>query len=501
MADIPPLRPISNVSDGSEVISTFEVVASGLGQSNIQTLKPINNKLVNVSPTAKSQISTPPANITQKVKFVTSNQFVHIKPPPLNTKKIYMKTPKTSANAQQSITFRVAPTTDGKTPSGNRLITVKGKSVGQQILTATSFDNRLVQQPLRGSANTTATVSASPGHKFTLVKQASTPQTVPIPTQTIATPSTIVKASVPISVPASSTTIAANTSSTSDSDLMNTSILDLPILFADSDGNIEDNQQSETKEAAFPSPAPTTNYIVIASQPSGIKSTMLSNRSVFVNSLTPTNTLTKVTSASQSNKYVVINRGQFKPGTTTSVMTTNRAMQPIKYSKVMIPSSDIITTTTAKTLVTAAAGTFTPGTLTPGTKIDISNLVKTGTVTTRGAAGVATATTSSKPIIINIDSEKSTFKNVIKIPSSEVPLMKANTTPSNSIVLKQGDVRTVSNMGTVTGVGTMPVIKGGILNRNITVISHDHSRSYVLKTKKKSKFIETLFSFIAGPQN
>lgn len=487
--NIPPLRPISNVADGAEVISTFEVVSSGTGQSNIQTLKPINSKIVSVPSTGKAQISSPSVNLTQKVKFVSSNQFVHIKPPPLNTKKIYMKTPKSTTNPQQSITFRVAPSNDGKAPTGNRLITVKGKSVGQQILTATSFDNRLVQPQLRAPGSAPAIVTGSPNQKFTIVKQTTSPvtsQAIPTQTQTVVSPPTIVKLQTPVvSVSTATTASLAHTSTNSDSDLLNTSILDIPILFADSDGNIEDTQQvtGETKEATFATQSPATNYIVIASQPSGIKSGVISNRSVVVNSLTPTHALTKVSSAQQNSKFVVINRGnltQLKPGT-TNMVTANRTMQPIKYSKVMIPSSDVTTTTTPKTLVTTA------GTLTPGTKIDISNLVKTGTVTTRGPAGVATGTTSTKPIIINIDSEKGTFKNVIKIPSSEASQLKTGIASSNNIVFKQGELRTVATVGTIgtvntvsnvggissvsgiSGISAMPVIKGGILNRNITV--------------------------------
>lgn len=511
--DIPPLRPISNAvvtSDGAEIISTFEVVASGSGQANLQTLKPIQNK-VHIGPTSKSQIGAPPPNITQKVKFVPSNQFVHIKPPPLNTQKIYMKTPKGAVNAAQPITFRVAPSADAKgAPITNKLITVKGKGVGQQILTATSYDNRLVQQQRLATPQVSGatTVVSSAGAKFAIIKQGpggqtiqthiqgqihgpvqqqipqqlhgqialqhQTPITASIQSQMQTTgqlqPQQIqiqgqmgkVQTTLTHSMPQSS---AVTTVTRQDIQDLNTSILDLPILFADSDGNIESITTSEqaTKETTTvyttPSAPSTGNYIVIAStQAGGIKPTLIQNhRPMMVNSISPSNSLTKVTTTSQNSKFVVINRSnlnQLKPAGGNTM--TSRSITPIKYSKMVLPTSDIITSVAGKTITNTS-------TLAPGTKIDISSLMKSGTVTTKGGApGMVTTTATGKPIIIN-ESDKSAFKNVIKIPSSEVPQLKATSTPSNSIVLKQGDLRTVGS------VGAMPVLKGGILNRNITV--------------------------------
>lgn len=509
--DIPPLRPISSTAtatttDGSEIISTFEVVASGSGQTNLQTLKPIQNK-GHIGPTAKSQIGAPPPNITQ-MKFVPSNQFVHIKPPPLNTQKIYMKTPKGTVNSAQPITFRVAPsstTTDVKgAPVANKLITVKSKGVGQQILTATSYDRLVQQQRLTQPqvSSATTTVVSSAGAKFAIIKQGPGGQTIQghiqgqmhnqpqiqgqmtmqhqppitasiqsgqLQAQQIQIQGQIGKvqttmASVP-QQPSSIATITRQVTTTPIGGGEVMDFLDLPILFADQDGNIDDNHQISTtvehplKETAtvFTTPtAPSGNYIVIAStQAGGIKPTLIQNhRPIMVNSFTPSNSLAKVTTTSQNSKFVVINRSnlnQMKPAT-ANVMTTNRA--PIKYSKMMLPTSDIMTSMAGKTLVTS---TTTGTTLTPGTKIDISSLVKSGTVTTKNATRVAATTAAGKPIIINIESDKNTFKNVIKIPSSEVPQLN---TPSNSIVLKQGDLRTVGNVS---------ALKAGILNRNITV--------------------------------
>lgn len=449
---LPPLHPINDSSDGAEVISTYEVVASGSGQPNLHALKPINSKLIHgsIGPTAKSQIGASQHNLTQKVKFVPSNQFVHIKPPPLNTQKIYMKTPKNPGNAQQSFTLRVTPTPYGDSSvkgAPNKLITVKGKGVGQQILTTTSYDNRLIQHQRHGSTgvNIPGTPTNQTSTKFTIMKPGAVTANKLTKVQNNATPVSNISAAP------------------TESDLLSTSILDIPILFADNDGNIEDGSHivSELEETVISSPATSvnTNYIVIASQ-SDAKPTLIQSRPVIMNNLTPSNTLTKVSTTPQNSKFVVINRSnlnQLKPGTPNLV--SNKAMPPLKYSKMVIPTTQIANTTPINI---KSVGAATSGTLTPGTKIDISSLVKSGTVTAKtSVSGTGTTTTSNKlqsPIIINVDSDKTTFKNVIKIPNSEVPQLKAtNTAASNSIVLKQSELR------------TMPVIKTGILNRNITV--------------------------------
>lgn len=52
------------------------------------------------------------------------------------------------------------------------------------------------------------------------------------------------------------------------------------------------------------------------------------------------------------------------------------------------------------------------------------------------------------PIVINVDSDKTTIKNMIKVGDTQIK-------PSNTIVLKPGSLR--------------PMLKPGILNRNVTV--------------------------------
>lgn len=117
---IPPLGPINaTTTDGSEIISTYEVMASNSSQSNLHTLKLIENK-VDIGPT-----------------------------------KIYKKT-----------------TTDVKdVPAAGKLITVNSKGVGQQILTASShlmMQQQRLMHPQVSSA--TPTVVSAPGTKFAIIK-------------------------------------------------------------------------------------------------------------------------------------------------------------------------------------------------------------------------------------------------------------------------------------------------------------------------------------------
>lgn len=495
---IPPLLPIvgGTVTDGAaEIISTFELVGGAGGSTQLQPLA-ATTATKSLPPMAKSQLAAPPGNLTQKVKFVPNNQFVKLQPPPLNTQKIYMKTPKATVGStqQQSITFRVAPSGDGKLPVGNKLITVKGKNVGlsTQILTTT---NMVQQQRLTG-ATAAATVTASAATitststsrpatpKFAIIKQTTGVQQMqssPIQIQTQPQMQMQLQSQMAVKHQTTATAAPMITSpsiSANDAELLNTSILDIPILFADKDGNINENApavSSETKETvvlATPTATTAGNFILIASQPNVNHTTMIQSRPMVVNSLTPSNAL-----ATAQGKFVVINRSNLKPAT-TNVMGA-RAMAPIKYTKMVVPGvadtgqatvtatvTSTVTSTMAmgKAMVNSASG----ATLTPGQKIDISALMKSGTVTQRAATVTSsTATTTAKPIIINNDKSSTTFKNIIKIPSSDATALKATATPTNSIVLKQGNLRT---MNAVSGtVASMPVIKSGILNRNITV--------------------------------
>lgn len=134
-------------------------------------------------------------SIKQKVKYIPPNQFVHIKPPPLNTQKIYVK----QQNGNQSYTLGVKNigTTDAPLIH-NKLITVKNK---EQI-------------------------NPSPN-----------------------------KTDEEISI-------------TEDTTINDIDIFDIPILFADKDGNIiDDNQTSnETPKTSVPQTPSAINSIEIISE-------------------------------------------------------------------------------------------------------------------------------------------------------------------------------------------------------------------------------------------
>lgn len=435
---------------------------------------------------ASGTISQP--NITQKVKFVQGNQFVKLQPPPMNTQKIYMKTtPKSVVNPQQPITFRVAPTVgtgfsaDGKSPiGGNKLIQIKGKGVGvgTQILTTTN----MVQSPARlaNVQQAAATVGGVSGvtsrpstPKFAIIKSTGN-QPLPTTPIHIQNPTQMQIAKLQTT---SAATSAAPTSGivTETNTLNNTNILDIPILFADNEGNItnEHVQQQQTPTVVGQSidhqpssketvvlatstatPVSAGNYIVIASQPNSV----VQNRPIVVSGLAPITATATSAAVTHPGKFVVINRGNLK---TTTTIANHR---PIKYTKMLLPPSgdtNVAKVATATISTKASPRVTSQKTLTPGTKIDISSLVKSGAMSSAKASTIVTGHGSNKPIIIN--SDKGAFKNMIKIPSTSATVTTSTafgvtTVPASNIV------RTMS-----TPVSGMPIIKSGILNRSITV--------------------------------
>lgn len=69
-------------------------------------------------------------SIKQKVKYIPPNQFVHLKPPPINTQKIYVK----QQNGNQKYTLGVNNIGSGNVPViHNKLITVKNKEPSNHI--------------------------------------------------------------------------------------------------------------------------------------------------------------------------------------------------------------------------------------------------------------------------------------------------------------------------------------------------------------------------------
>lgn len=475
---------LSNAS-GGEIITTFEVLPNN-------DLKPIPVQSSSVFITSKSNIPPPPQHILQartmqKIKVMPSNQFVKIKPPGPNTQQMYtVKSNHPAAPTKPSPMYTIRTQTTpiiSTSADANRMhkvFTVKSTPTGTQLLSTTPNQHttaikshvNIVKQHVAGSP-----LNSSPSpKKFTIVKQQS-PQ--------------IMKLNQQHHKPAA--------------DLSSANIFDIPIVFADNDGNIQDHSATTTSgTTATSSPAsihlaaqhhhlPNTLGSVVISAHSAASANPLQNRNIIIN------TIANKSTTGGGNKVVLINRpikgNQIQIGGSMSHMTMLPANSIVtaaggassggtsmqKFTKVNVSNASSISLpirTNIEVRPTTMAN-FKPGTFTLGNKVEIINnqIVKsstnmspmrqtsgftnlagglstpTNTTTTTNIAGASPTTANNggakyNPIVINVDSDKTTIKNIIKVGDTQIK-------PTNTIVIKPGGLR--------------PMLKPGILNRNVTV--------------------------------
>lgn len=226
-----------------------------------------------------------------------------------------------------------------------------------------------------------------------------------------------------------------NSPATQSNDL--SGILDLPILFADSDTTIIDQN---TQLVSLPT---TSNMRIInTSNDTNVSTSNLSNilitspegklpnRPVVISaakiakSAPLTTTITTTSVQPTNNRVIFINRGQVKPQTTSQVIKT---MPTLKLVSTSLP-----------TVTTAQPSSIKK--LTPGTKIDLSTLkiIKDPTVSKNQGQIVA-----AKPLMIG----------------------KSNTTGARNAIF----IKTPIQGGNVTLQTHPSTIKTGAINRNITV--------------------------------
>lgn len=273
--------------------------------------------------------------ITQKVKFIPSNQFLHIKPPPPNTQKIYVKT---QNGGNHSYTLGVNTIDGSEVLSTNKLVSVQTQNSSQ-------IDNHSPNKH---------------GKTITILK--------PLPNAS-----------------AAEGDVARSTETTS---LDNVNILDIPILFADSDGNVIDDNlfgseaskpAGSSKESLQPIDIMSAEIVddsiadqkcTVDTETSGMK-TKIARETDSQSLAKTTKTLPRTTS--NSGKFVVLNRDtlhQFK---------NVKHIPQIKYKKITVPSTSrsFIVPQTNVVSSTSTITRLTNGkTLIPGTKVNISKLVR-----------------------------------------------------------------------------------------------------------------------------
>lgn len=447
--DLSTLHPINELE--------YEIIASGDDPTNNQILQS-NSKQSTNGDITKSNIITLPVprpNIRQKVKFVPMNQFVHIKPPPVNTQKIYVKTP-SNGTSTDSYTLGVSPLkyseeTISEDVTANKLITVKNKKMSEKCFTTTTtYENGATR---KNGANNVLNYEKA--------------------------------ISIPNDSDSSENTYGSECTMTSaaDSDLFGTNILDIPILFADSEGNIEEEIEimNEIDTSAFHMASPNANNNENQLIGNGQSDVIDEVSDDAVESFTAINILpNKPETVTTKNNVVILNGNslnRFKSNGSAMKTSSNQAKLS-KYTEVIIPSNKNINLTKLHASSRKS--------LAPGTKIDLSKLVKYGrnshaiqvVSTTNGSATVTSSAHHTtipqslpsfqtitrpknarlgSPIVMNVNGNKPALKNIIKLqPTDRLKFRKSNGS-NNNIVIRQNDFQKVSTL------------EPGFVNRNITV--------------------------------
>lgn len=294
-----------------------------------------------------------------------------------------------------------------------------------------------------------ATSQSTPISQMSQVTQMSANKKIIIKSQQILVPASnlkqntsqthqIMQVSGQSSISGTSTPIAINANvieSSSSSDL--SGILDLPILFADnSEGAVQIAQSGQILNTSSTSNIALLNTSGGRNTPIGSSANIfisspdgkLPNRPVVISAAKITKPLSTVATTPSTNKVIFINRNQIKQQIVGSqAMTGTPIVKGLQTLKLM-PTS--LANTSSSTPITLQANQLTK--FTPGAKIDLSQLKLLKNNSPHVQSGMM------KPLIIN----KS-------IPTK------------NAIVIKSPSVTNVMQ--------AHPVIKGNVLNKNITV--------------------------------
>ncbi|XP_055636632.1 KAT8 regulatory NSL complex subunit 3 [Toxorhynchites rutilus septentrionalis] len=279
---------------------------------------------------------------------------------------------------------------------------------------------------------------------------------------------TIVRSSGGVSTSTTPTSAATlnSTRSPHTPDLSNTSIFDIPIVFADNEGNIQDGSSQKVYDV----PKAPTNIVTITST----ATTSIPSK------IEPVNRLITLQPTLKSNKVVVINKNNIKQ-VPTNVIAAATASKPLggtpsgmKYTKVVL--SNPLTKTASVTTPTAVTRNL--GQILSGGKVEILNnaIVKPAVVPQQ----------KFQPIIINVDPNKTTtMKNFVRVGETQIRSIGAATTaPNTTVTTSRGAIfgaNTASPQlapgipGTNTiliktnSLSQLTTRKPAILNRNITV--------------------------------
>uniref|UniRef100_A0A0K8UD01 KAT8 regulatory NSL complex subunit 3 n=2 Tax=Bactrocera latifrons TaxID=174628 RepID=A0A0K8UD01_BACLA len=426
---------------GQKIVTNYEIVAPSKST-------PIKTALMN--PLQKQSL---PAGA--KIKMIPSNQFVQLKPPLQSQSKIY--TIKTASMQQNS--------TSGNTNIGSIVSTSPTSSSvanhQQQIFTLKSPNGQTTQF-------VTAAPPGTAQQKYTVMKNVSGGTTLQIANAAFSG----IKGSTP------------KTSSTSNMDLSN--IIDMPIVFADNDGNLSDSVASSTASVKSANTSGVGQLIIsqkiikeatstgssttgtVTTSPKTGGGTYIINKTIG----SPILQQTTQSSANKQNKVVFINRSTMKP-CPNIISRSNVAQQLPKYTKVVVTNPK----TSATTLVPRPAMQLTTTQLPVGTasgssplvssvkQVNLQTLKSPLSIGARQTSGILNVSTKSLPQVQII----STTAGGAAIPST-VGSNTGNPTATSSGSSVLNDRPQIRNIVVKPGgLKQIPALTSHVFNRNLTV--------------------------------
>ncbi|XP_067627115.1 KAT8 regulatory NSL complex subunit 3 isoform X2 [Eurosta solidaginis] len=409
-----------------KIVTNYEIVAPSKST-------PIKTALLN--PMQKQGL---PAGA--KIKMIPSNQFVQLKPPMQSQSKIY--TIKTASMQQNS----------GSTSIGSIVSTSPNCSTTthqQQIFTLKSPNGQTTQFVTAAPPGTTQ-------QKYTVLKNTSGGSNLQL-------------ANSPLSALKTTTNTTVEGISTSNMDLSN--IIDMPIVFADNDGNLSDVAVSSaanmkpgvgqliiSQKIIKEANSPTSNSSVVA-----VTSPKTGGGNYIINKTSTSPIVQQATQqTNKQNKVVFINRNTMKPYPNI-ISRSNVSQQLPKYTKVVVTNPKTSATTLVPRPATTQISANTTNSGSAGSpivssvkKVNLQALKSPVSIGARQTSGILNVSTKSLPQVQIIGTTAGTAAI-----SSSVGNTTNTSTPTvvgRSIVLKPGGLKQIT-----------PQLKTQLLNRNLTV--------------------------------
>lgn len=351
----------------SKKLSPVPSIKSEAGVTQLE-IKPANaNAQKQLANSSITFTSTPTSKMPrQTFKVIAGNQFIQLKPSPTTTPV---------ASEQKFVTIKSQTATkSGNLVGTSKIYTLKSGLTGSQQLVP--VDNKMMQS------------NFSPT-KFTIMKQ-STPGNASTTSDS------------------SSTTLSADCSV---SDYTN--ILDMPVVFADNDGNIAQEPTTPTtttyktitKSATGSQPQQRTQYIIQTK--TGNQQTITSTsqfqtqgKQFFISSIAGQKQMSK------PGNVVILNKNPINTISTTTTKTIGQPMTTFKYARLVTTGDGqkIVMTKPGNVVIpTTNVMASSSSSMSSGKKIEIIN-----------SSIIKPADTKYQPIIINVDSKGPQIKKVYR---------------------------------------------------------------------------------------